>query len=89
MGKIKQLQQEKKAVEEKKAELERLIQEAETERTNMIAESEKHIDEFAKGKGLFCGVILDHQNLVAVLDLALRTSEPVKIPARCYLEIND
>jgi hypothetical protein len=33
---------------------------------------------------MFCGIILNHADLIAVVDLALKTGESVKIPFRLY-----
>lgn len=84
--KIKAINEQVLKAKEKLAEVEKLKQEAEAEEKAIIEDAEKLIAEHTKANGLFCGVILDRQNLVAVLDLALRTGEPVKIPARCYVE---
>lgn len=86
MSKIKQLKSEQAAAKARAEEMESLVQEAEKEQAALIEAAETHIAEHTKANGLFCGVILDRQNLIAVLDLALRTGEAVKIPARCYVE---
>lgn len=82
--KINNIREQKLEVQKKIAELEQLEQEAQKEEISIVETAEKNINDIAKLNGLFCGVILNHADLVAVFDLALKTGESVKIPFRLY-----
>jgi citrate lyase beta subunit len=82
--KINTIRTQKLEAEKHLAEIAALELEAQKEEVNIIETAEKNINDIAKLNGLFCGVILNHADLVAVLDLALRTGESVKIPFRLY-----
>ena len=82
--KINTIRERKLEAQQKLAEIAALELEAQKEETNIIETAEKNINDIAKSNDLFCGVILNHADLVAVLDLALKTGESVKIPFRLY-----
>lgn len=84
--KVIQLQAEQAKIREKEAEIERLAQEAEQEEKNLLETTTNQITELSENSGLFCGVILSKQDLVAIIELALRTNEAVKIPFRLYFK---
>jgi uncharacterized Fe-S cluster-containing protein len=65
-------------------EVERLYQEAEAEDANRLDKLKDGIDKMVEAEGLFCGVILTHDDLVNVISVALKTGESVKIPYRLY-----
>jgi len=82
--KIQDIKAKRTEAEKQVQELHALEMEAQKEELNIIETAEKNINDVAKLNGLFCGVILNHADLVAVLDLALKTGESVKIPFRLY-----
>jgi len=82
--KINSIREQKLDAQKKIQELELLEQEAQKEEINIIETAEKNINDVARLNSLFCGVILNQADLVAVLDLALKTGESVKIPFRLY-----
>ena len=82
--KINNIREQKLEAQKKITELEILEQEAQKEEINIITTVEDNINTVSKDNGLFCGVILNHADLIAVLDLALKTGESVKIPFRLY-----
>jgi hypothetical protein len=86
MRKIKVVYNEKKQLLEKVAELERLQAEAEAEEKQKIESATSSIETIASDIEMFCGVILSQQDIVAVVDLALKTGEPVKIPFKLYFK---
>jgi hypothetical protein len=86
MRKLKVVYNEKKQLLEKVAELERLQAEAEAEEKQKIEDATASIEMIASGIEMFCGVILSQQDIVAVVDLALKTGEPVKIPFKLYFK---
>jgi len=57
---------------------------AEKEEEDLLLNVEDTIKGIAEKNGLFCGVILTHDDLISVLQLALKTGEKVKIPFRLY-----
>ena len=82
--KINNIRAQKLEAQKKITELEILEQEAQKEEINIITTVEDNINTVSKDNGLFCGVILNHADLIAVFDLALKTGESVKIPFRLY-----
>jgi hypothetical protein len=82
--KIKTITDQKQEAQRKIEELERLEAEAQQEEINIIKTVEDNINTVTGDNGLFCGVILNHTDLVAIFDLALKTGEAVKIPFRLY-----
>jgi|OpeIllAssembly_1097287.scaffolds.fasta_scaffold584911_2 hypothetical protein len=82
--KINNIREQKLEAQKKITELEILEQEAQKEEINIITTVEDNINTVSKDNGLFCGVILNHADLIAVFDLALKTGESVKIPFRLY-----
>ena len=82
--KIQTINDQKAEAQKRVEELERLAVEAQQEETNIIQTAENNINDIAKLNGMFCGVILNRTDLVAILDLALKTGESVKIPFRLY-----
>ena len=82
--KINSIREQKLDAQKKIQELELLEQEAQKEEINIIETAEQNINSIAKLNNLFCGVILNQADLVAVFDLALKTGESVKIPFRLY-----
>lgn len=84
--KTKQIGEELKAQATKLQEIQKLQEEAQAEETQLLEETTKEITEMAEGKGLFCGVILTKADLVAVIDIALKSGEDVTIPFRLYFK---
>jgi hypothetical protein len=82
--KINSIREQKIQAEKQVAELAALELEAQKEEINIIETVEANINTVSKDNGLFCGVILNQADLVAVFDLALKTGESVKIPFRLY-----
>jgi len=83
--KIIALNEEVKKAQEKLAEVEQLRIEAEKEEQNLVASVQAQIGEIEKTSNVFIGVVLTHQDLLAVLDIALKTGESVKVPFRIYI----
>jgi hypothetical protein len=82
--KINNIRARKLEAEKQLIELASLELEAQKEELNIVETAEKNINDIALLNGLFCGVILNHADLVAIFDLALKTGESVKIPFRLY-----
>jgi len=83
--KIKTITDQKAEALKKVEELERLEKEAIQDEVNVLKNVEENINSVTAINGMFCGVILNHTDLVAIFDLALKTGESVKIPFRLYL----
>lgn len=84
MKKIDKTPAEQLSEELKKAEKEMVLA---SEKLNKDKElTEKKIAQIAKENGYFCGVVLDHKNLLNVLELALKSKEKITIPFKLYLE---
>ena len=84
--KIQTIYDEKAKTLKKIEELEQLAQQAEMEEKTMIENAEKQIQGVADSINMFCGVILSKQDIVAIVDLALKTNESVKIPFKLYFK---
>ena len=82
--KINNIRARKLEAEKQLLELASLELEAQKEEVSIVETAEKNINDIAHLNGLFCGVILNHADLVAIFDLALKTGESVKIPFRLY-----
>ena len=82
--KVIAINDEVKKAQEKLAEVERLKQEADLEEKGLLEKAEADIKGIADENNLFCGIILSHDDLIAVLQLALKTGEAVRIPFRLY-----
>ena len=82
--KINNIRARKLEAEKQLLELASLELEAQKEEVSIVETAEKNINDIALLNGLFCGVILNHVDLVAIFDLALKTGESVKIPFRLY-----
>jgi len=82
--KINNIREQRIAAEKQANELAALEAEAQKEEINILETAEKNINDIAKLNGMFCGIILNHADLIAVVDLALKTGESVKIPFRLY-----
>ncbi len=82
--KIKTITDQKAEALKKVEELERLEKEAQQDEINVLKNVEDSINSVAAINGMFCGVILNQTDLVAIFDLALKTGEAVKIPFRLY-----
>jgi len=55
------------------------------EKIAMLREKvEESISSLASEAGFFCGVVLDHDNLLKVIDIAFKTRDKVKIPFQLY-----
>jgi predicted transcriptional regulator len=66
-------------------ETERLLQEAEKEEVTKLEKLKEGIDKMVDSEGLFCGVILTHNDLISVIQLALETKDKtISIPFRLY-----
>jgi hypothetical protein len=84
--KVKVVYDEREKALKKVEEIERLVKEAEDEEKAMVGRAEQQIQAVADGVNMFCGVILSQQDVTAVVDLALKTGESVKIPFKLYFK---
>ena len=82
--KLRTINQEKKEAQERLAEIERIELEAQQEEKEVAEMVTTSINMACSNNNLFCGVILTHDDLISVLQLALKTGEQVKIPFRLY-----
>jgi hypothetical protein len=82
--KLKTINQEKLDAQKKLAEIERLELEAQQEEANIRETVTNNINAVCKDNNLFCGVILKHEDLLAVLQIALKSGEQVEIPFGLY-----
>jgi hypothetical protein len=65
---------------------EKLRQEAIKEEQEFLAELTSNINKIGDDNGLFIGIVLSKEDIVSIIDLALRTNESVKIPFNLYLK---
>jgi len=84
MRKIKEISEELKKAQERLEEVERLKLEAETEEKALFTKIELEINTITELNDMFCGVVLNREDIVAIVDIALKTGEPVKVPFRLY-----
>lgn len=67
-------------------EAEKLAQEARLEEENTLKEAEDSINSILDANEMFCGVILQKQDVVSILQIALETNEKIKIPFKLYFK---
>ena len=86
-----QMKQIQAAAEKRAEELRKNIEAAEEAERKAKEEEDKlykdtvaGIDKLAEDGGFFVGVILNHNDILAVIDLAMKTKEAIKIPYRLY-----
>ena len=84
MRKTKQMNQELLKAQERLAEVEKLKIEAELEEKKQFDNIRQQIENIAEQNNMFCGIILSTQDIVAVIDIAFKTGEAVKIPFNIY-----
>ena len=82
--KIRTINQEKIEAQKRLAEIERLEQLAQQEEKDLIETISTQINSVCEAKNIFCGVILTHEDLISVIQLAFKSGEQVKIPFRLY-----
>lgn len=82
--KSKEVRSEAVKAAEKFKELETLLKEAEDEEKAKLEEVEIKIQELTAVHGMFCGAILQVQDILNIVDLALKTHETIKIPFKLY-----
>jgi hypothetical protein len=91
MGKVKNIKSELKITQdnlikaqEKLKETEELLRLANEERENLIINTTSQINELCNIHNLFCGIVLDQNNLLELIKLALISKENIKIPYQLY-----
>jgi len=82
--KVKTINQEKLEAQKRLAEIERLELEAQQEEKDIAEMVTNSINIACNDNNLFCGVILTHDDLISVLQVAMKSGEQVKIPFRLY-----
>ena len=82
--KLKNLQNEAKIAQEKAEEATKLVELAQQELVDKIDATKKEIEKIIESEELFCGIILGHSDLIAILEMALKTGESVKISFNLY-----
>jgi hypothetical protein len=50
----------------------------------LLKETEEAINLICENEDLFCGVILTHDDVLQIVDLAIKTKENIKIPFKLY-----
>ena len=71
---------EQKQAVEKLEEVNNLLQQSIDEEKNLIETVEKEITDIAEKNGFFAGVVLTHNDIVSILQIALKTGENVQVP---------
>lgn len=77
-------QEELLKIQEKLRETEELLKLAGEERENLRLDLLKQINDLAESNNMFCGIILDTNNLLAVIQMAITSKENIKIPIQLY-----
>lgn len=75
-------------LDEAKSKFEELVElqkQAEKEEIDIIEKTTSEISKIADEKNMFCGVVLSKQDIISIVDLALKSGgESVKIPFKLY-----
>lgn len=90
----------KKEVQEHSQEVERVYNEAADrlakaeenlktaieEEQKMVSDLENQINEMLSENDLFCGVVLTHDDILNIVDMAIKMKENIKIPFKLYFK---
>jgi len=87
-NKLKEADEKLKQEEIRKQEIERLTEEAEKEEFELVESTRKKIEQIAEENGFFCGIYLQKENVLAIVQLALETNEDIQIPFNLYFKEN-
>jgi rubrerythrin len=52
----------------------------------MVADIENRINEICSEKDIFCGVVLSHDDILNIVDMAIKMKENIKIPFKLYFK---
>jgi len=86
MGKkINQLANEKAKAIEKLRELEELENLAKQEEDNLLFRVSDNIKDLCNANKVFCGAILNTNDILAIVKLAIESKELIKIPFKVYI----
>ncbi len=73
---------------EKISEIEKTRMKALTELSKLQSETKNAISDIAEKAGFFCGVVIDTQNLLEIVKIAIESKEKVQIPFQLYPKNN-
>lgn len=79
---LSEMEEAKKRLEE----IERLAKEEEDESIKLLENTSKQIEDIAKEKELFCGVVLTKDDILQIVSLAMDTNENITIPFKLYFK---
>ena len=82
--KTKKINNEKLEARKRLEEIERLEQEAQAEETTKVQVIEQSIAKICAENEMFCGIILTPKDILAVVELAMKSGENVRIPFKLY-----
>jgi tRNA U55 pseudouridine synthase TruB len=52
----------------------------------MVTDLENRINEMCSEKDIFCGVVLSHDDILNIVDMAIKMKENIKIPFKLYFK---
>jgi len=89
MRKSKSIAAKRNAAIKELEELELLAVKAQENETKVLEDTTDKIDEICKENNLFCGAVLAHKDILAIMELALKTPETENITMKFKLYFNE
>ena len=71
-------------MQEQVKDIEHQLQKAEEDEKAKLEEAERQITTITEANDMFCGVILSHKDIVNLVELAMTTTDSIRIPFKLY-----
>ncbi len=78
--------QEAERATERLSKVEEDLKTAIEEEDAMVTDLENRINEICSEKDIFCGVVLSHDDILNIVDMAIKMKENIKIPFKLYFK---
>ena len=78
--------QEAERATERLSKVEEDLKTAIEEEDAMVTDLENRINEMCSEKDIFCGVVLSHDDILNIVDMAIKIKENIKIPFKLYFK---
>lgn len=78
--------QEAERATERLSKVEEDLKTAIEEEDAMVTDLENRINEMCSEKDIFCGVVLSHDDILNIVDMAIKMKENIKIPFKLYFK---
>lgn len=86
LAKLKEAEERLHQEELKRQEIEKLVEEADKEERDNYELTRSQIQALADEKGFFCGAILQKEDILSLVDIAITSKEKIQIPFNLYFK---